>query len=91
MIAFLAYPLQNPRHANRLHTIFDSCEPKVLLGTQDVIAPIAAIDSLSAIEKVAIESLLAANTAIDFEINPVLNRLWLFCNTPQALLATRKG
>ena len=70
---FSAYPLQNPRHANRLHTIIDSCEPKVLLGTQDVIAPIAAIDSLSAIEKVAIESLLAANTAIDFEINPAID------------------
>ncbi len=73
MIAVPAYPLQNPRHAYRLHSIIDSCEPKLILGNQNAIDGLSKIDSLTAIEKIATESLLGSSEVIDFKVNPAIN------------------
>lgn len=35
MIAVPAYPLRNNHHAQRLITILNDCQPKVILGTQE--------------------------------------------------------
>lgn len=73
MIAVPAYPLQNPRHAYRLHNIIDSCEPGLLLGNQTVIDNLEQIESLSGVEKIATESLFASNDAHNFKVIASIN------------------
>lgn len=73
MIAVPAYPLQNPRHAYRLHNIIDSCEPRLILGNNEVIDDLEHIESLSGVEKIATEVLFATNDAADFADNPLIS------------------
>lgn len=73
MIAVPAYPLQNPRHAYRLHSIIESCEPKLILGTQKIIDDLSAIDMLSSVEKLATEVIFASNTLNDITVKRTID------------------
>ena len=67
MIAVPAYPLQNPRHAYRLHGIINSCTPEVILGNKRVVEDLSKIDSFSSINKVITEEILQGKIAQSFE------------------------
>jgi acyl transferase domain-containing protein/acyl-CoA synthetase (AMP-forming)/AMP-acid ligase II/surfactin synthase thioesterase subunit/nucleoside-diphosphate-sugar epimerase len=73
MIAVPAYPLQNPRHAYRLHSIIESCDPKLILGTQTIIDDLSAIEMLSRVEKLATETIFASTTLNDTPIKSTID------------------
>ncbi len=72
MIAVPTYPLQNARHAYRLHGIIDSCSPALILGTQKIIDELSKIDSL-VIKLMATDTLLIASSQSDFKCNSIIN------------------
>lgn len=66
MIAVPTYPLSNARHAYRLHALIDSCMPKLIMGSEKVLAKLKTIDSLDGVEKIATEIFLNNNETVEF-------------------------